>query len=616
MKTTEVKLFQKKHYLVMLFLFVLSFAIYGGTLQSQFVNFDDPALAYENKDVRSFNLKQIFTSTVAEDYIPLTVASYALDHALFGMDPFYFHLHNVVLHSLNVLLVFLFIYLISAGGFSVATLTALLFAVHPLHVESVAWVAERKDVLSGFFSLVALILYWRWLDRRHGVTYFLSLLCLVLALFAKFMAVSLPGILLLMELLRREPLKKSWLRLLPFALVAGVFTYIHMALHNSSTSSTPLSFMRGVESLAFYLTKTFYPVGLSVFYEQGVVRVSWLEYLFAAAVLGAFALVVLRMKEQRKALIFGGVFFLATIFPVLQIVPFGNMFAFGDRFMYFPSVGLFFSLSLAALAFVKNGQRWKKFVLNTLWSVVLVFLAVLSYQRTEVWQNSKTLWSDAVKTYPKSAVAHNNLGLVYLNEANRQLAIPEFIQAAQLRSDFSDPFVNLGLAYLDLKQLTEAEAALKEALRINPKLPSAHVNMALVLEAKNHLEQAGEHYLRALQLDADLSSARYNLGVIYYRLKQADKALETFQETIQRDPYLSEAYHGMGVIYVERGDLQAAIPKFQRAAELDRLYEAPRIQLINIYNQLGRTDLVAQEVAELQQVQKELESQPPARSRR
>ena len=600
----------------MLFLFVLSFAIYGGTLQHQFVNFDDPALAYENKDVRSFNLKQIFTGTVAEDYIPLTVASYALDYALFGMDPFYFHLHNVILHSLNILLVFLFIYLVSSGEGAVATLTALLFAVHPLHVESVAWVAERKDVLSGFFSLMALILYWRLLDRRHWVFYALSLACFSLALFAKFMAVSLPGILLLMELVRKEAFKKTLLRLFPFAVVAGVFTFIHMALHNSGTGSVPLSLMRGVDSLAFYLTKTFYPVGLSVFYEQGVVRVSWLEYLFATAVLIAFVVVTLRLKRERKALVFGALFFTATIFPVLQIVPFGNMFAFGDRFMYFPSVGLFFSLSVAALAFMERGQRWRRQVLSILWSIVLVFLAVLSYQRTEVWRDSKTLWTDAVKTYPKSAVAHNNLGLVYLNEANRPLAIPKFIQAAQLRSDFSDPYVNLGLAYLDLRQLSEAEVALKEALRINPKLPSAHVNMALVLEAKNQLEQAGEHYLRALQLDPDLASARYNLGVIYYRLKQSDKALEIFKETIARDPYLAEAYHGIGVILVERRDLNDAIPMFHRASELDRFYEAPRIQLINIYNQQGRTDLVAQEVAELQQVRKELESQPPARPRR
>jgi len=606
----------KKHYLVMLFLFVLSLIIYGETFTHKFINFDDPALAYENPQVRNFNLKQIFTSTVAEDYIPLTVTSYAVDHALFGMDPAFFHLHNVLLNAFNVLLVFLFIYFLSLGSFPAATITALLFAVHPLHVESVAWVAERKDVLSGFFSLAALIFYERYLSRRRIKLYIFSFICLSLALFAKFMAVSIPGILILLELQKRQPLKKILIRMIPFAVLSGIFTYIHMALHNSTSGSAPLSLMRGIDSLAFYLTKTFYPVGLSVFYEQTVVRVAWWEYLIAAIVIGTFIASIIRAKNSREALVFGGLFFLATILPVLQIVPFGNLFAFGDRFMYLPSIGIFYVLGILVANLMEKKSLLSQKALPALWVVIIVLLAWQSNQRSSVWQDSKTLWADAAQTYPQSSVARNNLGLVFLNEANRPRAIQEFILAAQLRSDYADPYVNLGLAYLDLKQINEAAAALNEALRINPKLPNAHVNAALVLEAQNKLDQAGEHYLRALELDPDLSAARYNLGVIYYKLKQQDKALAILQETANRDPYLAEAHHGIGVILVEKGQMEAAVPYFEKAATLDRLYEAPRIQLINIYNRQGKTDLVAQEVQELQQVQKELQSQPPSRPRR
>lgn len=600
----------------MLFLFVLSFAIYGGTYYHKFINFDDPALAYENKDVRTFNLKQIFTSTVAEDYIPLTVASYALDHALFGMDPSFFHLHNVILHALNGVLVFILIFLISQGSLTAAAVTALLFVIHPLHVESVAWVAERKDVLSGVFSLAAMIFYWQFLGRKSKTYYTLSFLCLALGLFAKFMAVSVPAIFVFMEWQRREPLKKTTLRMLPFAALAGVFTYIHMALHNSTTASQPWSLLRGIDSLAFYLTKAFYPMNLSVFYEQNVVQVMWWEYLVAATAILSFTGAALRFKPHRVAILFGLGFFIATIFPVLQIIPFGNLFAFADRFMYLPSVGLFYALCAVALAMAERRSQAQKKALAVLWSLGAIFLAVQAYERTFVWQDSKTLWTDAIKTYPRSAVAHNNLGLVYLEEANRQLAIPEFIQAVQLRADFADPYVNLGLAYLDLKQLGEASAALSEALRINPKLPSAHVNMALILEAQGQLPQAGEHYVRALQLDPELTTAKYNLGVIYYRLKQPDKAYTMFRETLVLDPYLSEAYHGIGVILSERGELDAAIPEFQKAVSLDKYYEAPRIQLISIYNKQGRTDLMAQEVQSLQQAQKELANLPPTRSKR
>jgi protein O-mannosyl-transferase len=616
MTTSNVKPFKKKHYLVMLFLFVLSFAVYGGTFYYQFVSFDDPDLAYENKEVRSFNLKQIFTSTVAEDYIPLTVASYAIDHALFGMDPSFFHLHNVLLHSLNVLLVFVLIYMVSQGGLAIATATALLFSIHPLHVESVAWVAERKDVLSGFFSLAAMIFYWRFLERERISFYALSIGCLALALFAKFMAVSVPAVFVLMEVLRREPVKKTFLRLMPFALLAGVFTYIHMSLHNSTSGAQPWSLLRGVDSLAFYLTKTFYPVNLSVFYEQTVVHVIWWEYLVAGLTILALGLAAVKFKKERPAILFGSSFFLLTIFPVLQIVPFGNLFVFGDRFMYLPSIGLFYALCVLIAVLVERRTQFQKQALVVLWSVGAVCLALLAYERTQVWQNSKTLWTAAVNSYPQSAVAHNNLGLVYLNAANRAQAIAEFIEAAQLRSDYTDPYVNLGLAYLDLKQLNEASAALNEALRINPKLPRAHVNMALILEAQNQFAQAGEHYVRALELDPDLIMARYNLGVIYYKLKQSDKALDTFRQTLERDPYLSEAHHGVGVILVESGQWDAAISEFQKAVELDPLFEAPRIQLISIYNKQGRTDLMAQEVEGLQRAQRELASQPPTRPKR
>lgn len=616
MTKAEAKSFTKKHYVVMLFLFALSFAIYGGTFYHKFVNFDDPALAYENKDIRSFNLKQIFTSTVAEDYIPLTVTSYAIDHALFGMDPSFFHLHNVILHSLNVLLVFLLILMISQGSLVTATITALLFAIHPLHVESVAWVAERKDVLSAFFSLASMIFYWKFLEKRYKSLFALSFICLALGLFAKFMAVSVPAVFLLMELQRRENFKKSALRMIPFALLAGAFTYIHMALHNSTTVNLSWSLQRGIDSLAFYLTKTFYPAGLSVFYEQNVVQVIWWEYLVGGFTLVALAMAAWKFKNARTKILFGGAFFLLSILPVLQIIPFGNLFAFGDRFMYLPSVGLFYALSALAIILMERRSHLQRQALTVLWSLGAVFLAVQSYERTSVWQDSKTLWANAAKTYPKSSVALNNLGLVHLEAADRQTAIPLFIQAAQLRNDYTEPYVNLGLAYLDLKQINEASAALKEALRINPKLPRAHVNMALILEAQNQFAQAGEHYVRALELDPDLTMARYNLGVIYYRLKQTEKALATFRETIQHDPYLSEAHHGIGVILAEMGDTVGAIPEFQKAIELDPLYEAPRIQLISIYNKQGRTDLMAQEVEGLQHAQRELASQPPTRPKR
>lgn len=595
-----------KHWLALFLLLTTSFIIFGRALNYQFVNFDDPALAYENAQVKSFDLLQMFSSIVAEDYIPLTIFSYAVDHALFGMDPFYFHLHNLLLHCLNVLLVYWLIWLISSGSFSASFLTALMFATHPLHVESVAWVAERKDVLSGFFTLLAMLAYWQFSGQRKWGFYLLSLLCFTLALFAKFMAVSLPAILLLFELHKRSRLQKMLVALGPFAVVAVVFTSIHLALHNSPESSVSISLLRGIDSLVFYLSKTFLPLGLSVFYERNVAAVVWWEYLLAAAVIAGLVVAWWRGRQLRAHLVGGLLFFIATLVPVLQIVPFGNDFAYADRFMYLPSVGLFYVLARL------SERRWA----TGLWLAVGLVWAAMAYERVPIWQSSKSLWTDAVAKFPTSAVARNNLALITLEEARPELAIRELIEATRLRANYAEPYINLGLAYLDIKKIDEAEKALQRALEINPKSTKAHVNMALVLEAQNRLEPAVGYYLRALELDRDLSAARYNLGVIYYRLGQADKALGVFQETLRRDPYLAEAHHGLGVIQLEKGQASAAISAFEAAARLDARYLAPRVQLANIFGQQGRTELVAQQIQEIQRIQKELESQPPTRSRR
>lgn len=614
MTTTTSKQFTSKHYHIMLALFVLGFLFYVRTYNFQFINFDDPTLASENQQVKSFDLKKIFTSVVAEDYIPLTVTSYAIDHALFGMNPGAFHLHNVLLHSLNGVLVFILVWLMF-GHLGVASLVSFLFIGHPLHVESVVWIAERKDVLSTFYSLLTMIFYWKFLEKPRAWSYVLALLCLTLALFAKFMAVSVPTVLFLFELQRRTPIKKLILRLAPFAVLSGVFSYVHLKLHNSPQART-ISLFRGVDSIAFYISKIFFPTNLSIFYEDGVTKVSALQYLFATGVVFAFALAVLKLKKYRKEIIFGALFFALTILPVLKIIPFGNMFAFGDRFMYLPSLGLFISMNFFIMALVERYSLKQRQIIAYLCLLFVMLLLSVTSLRQNDWKNSKTLWAAALKTSPQSAVAHNNLGLVLLNEADHNEAIPEFIKAAELRADYTEPYINLGLAYLDLKRIPEATEALAQALKINEKLPNAHVNMALVLEAQNQLEGAREHYLRAVELDPDLTTARYNLGVIYYRLGQQEQALNTFRETVHADPYLSEAHHGIGVILLERKDPNGAIPEFQKAAELDRLYEAPRIQLLNIYNQQGRTDLAAQEIEAIQRIQKELQNQPPSRPRR
>jgi tetratricopeptide (TPR) repeat protein len=599
----------KRFYLVLLSLCLTTFAIYANTLQNAFVNYDDPALLVENRQVLQYDFKTAFTSVVAEDYIPLVTTSFAAENALFGMDPFYFHLGNLIMHTINVALVFTFLYLITSGGLFVAATAALLFSVHPLHVESVAWLAERKDVLSTLFFLVSLITYWLVFKKpEKKYFYAMSLLSFTLALFAKFMAISLPAILLMIHFRNRTSLKKSLWMQLPFAIIGGVFTYIHLLLHNrgehlpENQDSVLSALQRGMDSLAFYIHKMLVPINLSAYYERGVAQAAWPEYLaLLFFVLGVIWLA--KKSEKNKAAAFAGsLFFLLTIFPVLQIISFGNKFAFADRFMYLPSLGLFYFLAVAAS---------EKVISRIFIVIITIPLMYLTFERNKAWASSETLWEDEVVTYPDSSVAQNNLGSLYLDQGKYDAAILHLQKSADLKPTYADPRINLGLVYLELNRLPEAQAELEHALRLDPRSAKAYLNMGVVQEKRGNIEGAFQSYQSSVDYDPDLSISRHNLGVGYYRKKQLDKALEVFHETIRRDPMMPETHHNIGVVLTETGRNAEAISYFKQAIALDPLYVEPHIQLLQIYQKSQDLARAAEEVQAIQTIQARLKEFPP-----
>lgn len=590
-------------------LVLLTAGLYLNTLGNGFVNFDDPALLYDNPQVLDYNFAEAFTSVVAEDYIPLVTTSFAAEYALFGLDPFYFHLGNLLLHSLCVGLIFYFIFLFS-GSIYVGAVTAVLFAVHPLHVESVAWLAERKDVLSTFFFVAGMIFYWYFLRKKSGwLVYLLTLVCFVLALFAKFMAISLPAILILMHLQKRTPFKKIVLLQIPFAIVAAVFTYIHLLLHNRGQhlehgeDSFWAALLRGADSLAFYMHKMVIPTGLSAYYEKGVAIASYSEYAALIAFVGLFGFLAWKNRVVRGACLFGGTFFLLTIFPVLQIVSFGNKFAFADRFMYLPSIGLFFMIAVALSEYFDQRRQWLKFGARAVGIGVCAALAFLTFERNQVWASSETLWANEVESYPQSSVANNNLGSLYLDQGRYELALKHLQASAELKPNYIDPHINLGLLYLDQNRLNEALREMNQAIKIDPRSPTANLNLGVIHEKLGQGELAFKHYDLAVSLDPELSIARHNLGVMYYRQKNMPKALELFRETIRRNPRMPETFHNIGVVLVETGQDQLAIESFQKATQLEPLYEEPHMQLLQIYQRLKIQDKAAEEVRLIQRIQ-------------
>ncbi|WP_413288653.1 tetratricopeptide repeat protein [Bdellovibrio sp. HCB337] len=585
------------------------------------MSFDDPYLCYDNPLVRHFDLKKVLTSTVADDYMPVVTASFALENKLFGLDPFYFHLDNLLLHLANVILVFVLLRMLTHGGLVIPGVTALLFGLHPLHVESVMWVSQRKDMLSTLFSLLSLLFYLLSVQKngRSWWVYGLSLLCFLLALGSKFMAVSLPAVTLLLAWYQGEEKKKTALKLLPYVALMIGFAMIHIGLHKPSGANATAGFDllaalgRGVDSLAFYLTKTILPFKLGVFYERNVVTLSWFEYAMLGTWTAALVLMFKYISSQRKLMAVSLLIFLGTLFPVLQIVPFGNNFAFADRFMYFPSIGLFAVFGILVSEAMKLKYKFVRAVCGGLLAGLCLSFSYLSFAQALTWKSSETLWQNVLNNYPKSSVAHNNLGLELVAQDRTQEAQTILTKAVELNPKYAEPRVNLAVLYMQANALEAAKTEIAKALELNPSHSGAYYNLGVIAEKENRSDLAVQSYQKVMELDTTNVAAPVNMAAALYRLGKKDEAVGVLKHVLEIDPGMPEALNNLGAIYLEMGLLAEATEALQRAIKADPYYEEPRKSLAVVFARQGRMDLAAQELQQAIEISKQ--SKPKNRRR-
>ncbi len=578
--------------------------IYAPVLGYQFVSFDDPYLLVNNPIVLNFDWKAAFTQFVADDYLPLVFLSFAVENHFFGMDPGIFHLSNLLLHLANTLLAFTFVFQISQRRFLVAGVSALLFALHPLHVESVAWVAERKDVLFTFFYLLALLAAWRRMSSSQWRWSILTFSFFLLSLFSKLMAVTLPAVLVMLDLYFQKSLKKSLLARIPYFFTSLVFVMVHFHLHSPEGSERgSLSLKNGLDSLAFYLSKTVWPQALSIFYQQGVVTVGWVEY----AGLALFGMLIVWLLRRRPSWwregVLGISFFFVTATPILQVIPFGHKFLFADRLMYLPSLGLFWLFAFGLQSGWAQIQRpWLRGLAGVTALVSILAMAAVTTQRLPVWENSLTLWSDAVDKYPESSVSRNNLASELVLVGRVSEAIEQFQAAIRHDPNYAEPRVGLGLAYSDAGALDLAEKELKKAIDINPQLPKAYFNMAVVADKKQQYQEAVEWNLKALAVDSGFADAAVNLGSAYYKLKDFEKSLAAFEQAVKLNPNLAEAHNNLGYLALEKGEVLKALSRFQEAVRLDPTFDLPRQGLATVYARQGDMEKAQAEIVKLQEL--------------
>jgi tetratricopeptide (TPR) repeat protein len=576
----------RRSVLICLCLAVVTGIVYWPVRHFGFTNYDDAGYVSQNPQVQRgltlHGLLWAFTTNAEGNWHPLTWFSHMLDCQLFGLNAGAHHLLNVMFHIANVLLLYAVFNRMTAAPWRSA-LVAGLFGLHPLHVESVAWVAERKDVLSMLFWMLTIWAYVRYVERPNGARYWLSLALYALGLMAKPMAVTLPFVLLLLdywplgrtrweasavgdkaEASLRDLLKEK----LPFLALSAVWCAVAYWAERGTGAVVTLEYLpmgdrvaNAVVSYVRYMGKAVWPVGLAVFYPH---RMWPLGTVIGAGVVlvGVSGLVVWRSGREPYFLV-GWLWYVGTLVPVIGLVQVGSQ-SMADRYTYIPLVGLFL---MVAWGVGRAGveQRVGRATTAATAGVVLVICVVLSRHQVGYWKNSETLFRHALSVTQDNSMAHLNLGNALFALGKTEEALAEYREALRINPDYISAHNNLGLALAGLGKTEEALAEYREALRIDPNCAEAHNNLGNVLVVQGKPVEAVAHYREALRINPHYVQAHSNLGLALAGLGKTAEAIAEYREAGRINPEYAEAHYDLGVLLAAQGKTEEARAEYQEA---------------------------------------------------
>jgi len=566
-----------------LLLALLAALLYAPTTGHGFV-YDDEEYVVENplldEPATSTFLRRTLLESHSANWHPLTWWTHRVDRAAFGLEPAGHHLVNVIWFAASCVLFYLALCELTARP-GPSLVCALLFTVHPLRVESVAWVAERKDLVSGFFFFASLYLHARF--ARHGGAWrYVALLgTSLLGLMAKPMLVTLPCVLLLLDAwpLRRT-LSVKWTRLvlekLPlFALSAGVSLLTIWAQSSSGAVSSvetiplELRLVNALDALGFYLSRTLVPLGLAVIYPHpGLVEADPLAAIgpraaLSAAFLGAVSLLAWRMRRRTPELLVGWLWFLGMLVPVIGLVTVGAQ-AHADRYAYLPTIGLYVMV-VFPLARLAAGSRELQRILPAAAALVVITDVVLTWRQVGIWSTPERLYEHAIATRANNYVALTNLGQYLADEQRPEEARARLEEAVGIRPDFVIPRLNLAQLERDSANPARALQHIEAALAIEPESFEAHACRALILRDLGDLRGALDSLDRALALDPSGLDPRFNRAVVLTRLERLDEARDQYEELLARAPEYVDARINLGNLFLRSGRPSEAVTQFQGA---------------------------------------------------
>jgi protein O-mannosyl-transferase len=609
---------------VCVFLLLAVATVFGQAVTFDFVDFDDSIYVYANPELaRGLSPDGIawaFTATRCANWHPLTWLSLLLDHQLYGQKPWGYHVSNVLLHAATAVLLFLVLRRMTADLW-VSAFVAAVFAIHPLRAESVAWVAERKDVLSGLFFMLTLAAYVGYVRRPFSLARYVSVAALfALGLMAKPMLVTLPFVLLLLDYWplgrmtwpakggrsnatswagKRTAIPSGWggsctatpatplqpspqgtnslacqlvvekLPLLALSAVSCVVTARAQAETVAPLDLLPLASRVANTLVAYvsYVGQFFCPAQLAAFYPYPLEGLPLWQVAGALLLLATVTTGVAAYWRQWPWLLVGWFWYLGMLVPVIGLMQVGHQ-SMADRYTYLPQIGLTLGLACAvkqALASWPHRGR----LCGVAAALLLAILMGCAWRQASFWHDSETLWQHAIDCMPRNAAAHANLASALAHDNRIDEAMDHFTTALKIRPDVADVHYNFGLALVNCGRIDEGIAQYHQALDIRPDYAEAHNNLGLALAKRGRSDEALSHYRKAVEIEPAHANAHYNIGLILAERGQLDDAIAQYQLAAKLNPEDAETYNNLGNALIGRGRIEDAIADYQIALQFD-----------------------------------------------
>ena len=587
-----------------LLLVAIQFLVYAPALENAFVRYDDDTYVYKNAMIKAIDaetLSTMFSRPYFRSYAPLVLVSHAVDYALWNENPWGHHLTSLILHSANVVLMFVltlvllsrsmarsepgartsFLQTVTGKTIVGAFIAALLFSLHPMRVESVAWISDRKDLLVALFLLLTVLAYLKYDESRgnRGAVTWLSfaLAFNILALLSKSIATVTPLLLISLDglLLHRRANRSEWKRLIlekiPFFLLSVLFGLLALwAAPGTSTNNivgmmtTGQRMLLPFYTIAFYPAKILFPIGLSPVYAP--ISTLWM----VAGSLLAFILTAACLWKAHKGQMVWLLALLGYLLPLLPTISglTAGIQPWADRYSYVPSIALFMLVGGGASVLWNRSNTLLRSMTLAMAAVAAICFVSLDRQQIAIWKDSESLWRAVVRESPTVPNGFDNLGITIADKGDLDGALEMYRTAIRLQPEFADPYYNAGVAFQAKGVNDSANIYYRQAIAADQNLVDAYINLGNIQANEGNRPEAIGMYQHALAVDGRNADAYYNLGCVDYQIGDKDNALDCFRKATTISPNYANAYYNMGIIYLERKDMEPALGSFVRAAQL------------------------------------------------